>query len=193
MVTAAKARKPRVPKTATLKLDLGAGQHTAEGFEGVDLYPGPHVKHVVDLWKPRWPFRANSVSEIYSAHLVEHIPHGDGPVDGWYVFWNEVYRICKPDAKVTVVHPYGKNNRAFQDPTHRRYIVEETWSYLSQDWLKACGIEHYTGFKGNFQQVVISGAMADDVRSRHHETQTVMRDRNWNIISDLTVELKVMK
>lgn len=176
-----------------MRLDLGCGQRCQEGFEGVDLYPGDNVKHVVNLWAPKWPFRKNSVDEIFCSHLVEHIPHGNGPVDGWYQFWNEVWRICKPDAKVVVVHPYGKNNRAFQDPTHRRFIVEETWAYLNQGWLKANGIEHYTGFKGDFETVVMSGAVADDVRTRHHETQAVMRERNWNVLSDLTVELKAKK
>lgn len=83
-----------------MKLDLGSGPNPREGFEGVDLYPSENVKHVVDLFKPKWPFRKNSVDEIFSSHLVEHIPHGDGPVDGWYKFWNEVYRICKPGAEV---------------------------------------------------------------------------------------------
>lgn len=190
------AEKPkRKRKTKTLRLDLGCGQRCSEGFEGVDLHPADGVKHVVDLFgDTQWPFKTSSVDEIFSSHLVEHIPHGDGDVDGFYKFFNEVHRICKPDAKVVILTPYGKSNRALQDPTHRRSIVPETWNYLNQDWLKGNGIDHYTGFTGDFEIVVVYGNGPNQrLVGRNDAYIDEAQDFYWNSFADLAVELKVKK
>lgn len=187
------AEKPKKRTRKPLKLDLGCGQHCQEGFEGVDLYGD--AKHVVDLFgDAQWPFKTSSVDEIFSSHLIEHIPHGDGRVDGFYTFFNEVHRICKPDAKVVIVTPYGKSNRALQDPTHRRAIVPETWNYLNQEWLKANGIEHYTGFTGDFDVVVVYGNGPNQrLVGRNDGYVEEAQDFYWNTFADLVVELRVKK
>lgn len=175
-----------------MKLDLGCGVSPQEGFKGVDFHTD--ADYQVNLFEFPWPFKKSSVTEVFCSHFVEHIPHGDGPHDLWYLFWNEVHRICKKNAKVTVIHPYGKNNRAFQDPTHRRFLVEESWQYLTREWLDVNKIGHYTGFTGDFEIVTIAGTGMDtNIAMRNAEYQTQARQWYWNVIPDLVVELKVKK
>lgn len=192
--TPKKTRKPRL--VPSLKLNLGAGQRPVEGFQGVDIKKGPGIDHVTNLFQAPWPWPDNSVEETYSAHLVEHIPHYRpeyAGIDGWWVFFNELYRVCKPDAKSVFVHPYVKHERAFWDPTHTRYIHEVTWYYLSRAWREVQGLDHYDA-TCDFEVVVIQGTgVADNVAARNHEHQAFARESYWNVIPDLVVELKALK
>lgn len=182
-----------MPPKTPLKLDLGCGQRPTEGFEGVDIAPGDGVSHVVDLFKPGWPFADRSVSEIVSHHLIEHIPHDVGQDrDGWFVFWDEVYRILKRGGTVTVTCPYVKNERSFWDPTHTRYIHEMNFYYLNREWMEAQGLDHYST-DSNFEVTTISVGTNDSFAAKHHEAQQFAQAHYWNALGDLQVELKAIK
>lgn len=176
--------------TSGKKLDLGAGQNCTPGFESVDINGSPD--HRVNLFAFPWPFEDRSVKEIVSNHLVEHIPHYRPEYegrDGWDMFWSEVYRICRKNAKLTITHPYVKNDRAFWDPTHTRFIHETTWYYLDKNWRESQGLNHYFG-DYDFEVVLIQAQAADDLLLRSHEHQMYARMRYWNAVGDLTVQLK---
>lgn len=146
----------------TRKLDLACGQTPLDGFEGVDIFTG--AKHVVDLMKYPWPFEDSSVAELHCSHFIEHIPaihvnddgspaHGTTGRDALFRFFDECYRILVPGGKMRVQWPALRSNRAFQDPTHRRFIPEETIAlYLNADWRKLNHLDHYNvicHFAGN--------------------------------------------
>lgn len=180
---------------APKKLSLGCGQSKPEGYFGIDIIPVAGVDLVHDLWHFPWPIRANSVEELQCSHLIEHLPH-ERPgweKDGWFLFFDEVYRICKPDAVCTFQHPYVKSERAFWDPTHQRFIHETTWSYLSADWRKSMILDHYPA-EHNFEVTAIEGVGVDAItQAKHHEAQQFSRIHYWNVISDLVIVLKALK
>lgn len=125
------------------KLDFGCGPNPKEGFEGVDQYAfDGKVKHVFDLREPcgeskfapvyrkPWPWEASSVDEAYSSHFVEHL---DQQERCW--FFNELWRILKPNATALIIVPHWSSGRAYGDPTHKW----PAWSdmaayYLRKDW-----------------------------------------------------------
>ena len=91
---------------ATLKLDLGSGNRPTPGFKAVDITGEPD--YLVDLFQYPWPFKDRSVREVVSNHLIEHIPHYRpeyNGVDGFWMFFNELHRICTKNAKVTLHLP----------------------------------------------------------------------------------------
>lgn len=108
-------------------LDLGCGPSPREGYEGVDLYPGPGVTQVVDLICTPWPWDDNSVEGVNCSHLVEHLYD-------LTLFMAELWRVCKDGAEVHISHPYQFNVRAWQDPTHVRCINEISWFYFDKEW-----------------------------------------------------------
>lgn len=124
-----------------LKLDLACGQNPREGYEGVDRWHG--AKHVLDLLQFPWPWSDSSVEALHCSHFIEHIPHGDGEKDLFFTFFDECWRILKAGGIMTVITPCGRNNRAFWDPTHRRFIMSETFFYLNANWRKANKLDHY--------------------------------------------------
>jgi predicted SAM-dependent methyltransferase len=177
-------------KTA-LKLDLACGKGKQEGFTGVDISPDSDADQVVDLTQFPWPWKDDSVDELFSSHYVEHTPMGNP--DGLISFVEECYRILKPDHNITIVHPHGMSARAFQDPTHRRYIVPETWPYFAKDWREAAGLGHYpittdfgiermwfTGFQGDWGQ-------------RAEQSRNFALAHYWNVGLDVAVVLKARK
>lgn len=192
----------------TRKLDLACGQRPRDGYEGVDIWPG--AQHVVNLQEYPWPFADESVAELHCSHYIEHIPMGYIRVinaasgaaycmtelalghpdtkDTLFAFFDECWRILVPDGWLHIVVPCHRSDRAFQDPTHRRFITANTFAYMSQDWRRANGLDHYNvncNFVGTCNPIVDSA-----MNLRHPEAaQQIMRER-WNTILDWTADMQ---
>lgn len=198
-----RADKPILAQPAvTLKLDLAAGQNCREGFEGVDIWDG--ATHVQNLLEFPWKWADNSVDELHCSHFVEHIPMiyvddfgkevpcgSPGARDLFMRFFDECYRILKPDAWMTVITPCARSNRAFQDPTHRRFLVAESFFYLSKNWRDANKLDHY-GVTCNFDGSVNPTVMAE-MNTRAEEVQRNAFQKEWNAILDWVAKLKAIK
>ena len=177
----------------TLKLDLGAGSRPTEGFKSVDVVGDPD--YLVDLFQYPWPFKDRSVREACAHHFIEHIPHYRpeyNGVDGFWMFFNELHRVCTKNAKVTLTCPYFKNDRAFYDPSHTRYIHWMNFHYFDPQWMAAQQLEHYP-ITAHFQVVNIAGAVPDSLMNRTQEYQDQARDQYWNAMGDLEIILKAIK
>lgn len=169
-----------------MKLDIACGQNKQKGFKGVDIAPGPEVDFVWDLEKFPWePFEDNSVEEVYCSHYIEH-------TSDLISFMNEIWRICIPDAKVTFIAPYYTSIRAWQDPTHKRAISENTFLYFNQDWLKANKLDHYP-IKSNFKIENIMVFFNPPWDKKSEEARQFAAQHYFNVISDILVELRVIK
>jgi len=190
-----------------LKLDLGCGQNPKEGHEGVDLY-GEKAKHKVDLFKFPWPWADNSVDEMNCSHFLEHVParevvesdilKGIGDVDlggakylgadMLFAFMDEVYRILKVDAFINIVVPSGRSDRAFWDPTHRRFFMQQTFLYFNHDWRKMNGLAHYR-VTANFNFDVNPTFMAEE-GTKSPEALQYRYIHLWNVTADWVAKLK---
>lgn len=181
--------------TIPLKLDLACGQTPKEGFKGVDWW-FKGADYCFDLQQYPWPFEDNSVSEIYCSHYIEHIPmeyvdQGGAKKDALFAFFDECYRILKPDGLVTIITPSARSNRGFQDPTHRRFIVSETFLYFSDEWRKINKLDHYAA-NCNFG-ISVSHSMSSEMSLLHPEAQTRRFNESWNVVYDWLATLKSMK
>jgi predicted SAM-dependent methyltransferase len=188
-----------VTTDAPVRLDLASGQVPRPGFQGVDLFTGDHR---VDLLAFPWPWADGTVDEVVCSHFVEHIPMGFvdadnvvhplpgiGRKDLFLAFFDEVHRILKPGGKAEIVVPYLMSHRAFQDPTHRRFICEASFSYLMKPWRDANKLDHY-----NVQCDFIAEAcipITDPIEgTRIQEVQASRRQHYWNVVSDMIVVLR---
>jgi len=111
--------------------------------------------------------------------------------DFFFAFFDECWRILKHDATMTVVIPNARCNRAFQDPTHRRFIVAETFGYLLRDWRTANKLDHYR-VRCNFTSQV-NPIIPVELSTLHPEAQARRFHENWNTILDWHAVLKVVK
>ncbi len=111
-------------------LNLGCGSNNREGQVGVDKLHLPGVDYVWDLENTPWPFDDESCKGIISHHVLEHI-------NNIIPFMNEAHRILKDDCQFAIIVPLVMDEsgqfhkEAFQDPTHVRFFVKESFSYFT--------------------------------------------------------------
>lgn len=181
-------------KTTGLKLDLACGLSPKDGYQGVDLYGDKAaVKH--DLGSYPWPFEDGAAIDVHCSHFIEHIPmievqaHGFERQDALFAFFDEIHRILEVGGTVSLCWPALKTVRAFQDPTHRRFIPAETLQYLDKTWRDQVGLSHYQ-VKCNFEIVSATFSMSMDLSTRHPEAQARMTRGEWDAILDYVAVLK---
>ncbi len=193
------------PPPVTRKLDLAAGQSPRQGFEGVDIWSG--AQHVVDLMTFPWPFADESVLELNCSHYIEHIPMvyvgPDGAIrsvaqpgdkDALLAFFDECYRILVPEGWMHVQWPSHRNDRAFQDPTHRRFPTAQTVLYLNEEWRRANRLDHYN-VSCNFGGLPSDGAGCQPVASaaltlRIPEVAAREMNNYWNSVIDWMAKIQ---
>jgi hypothetical protein len=182
-----------------VRLDLAAGQTPRPGFQGVDLFTGD-VR--VDLLAFPWPWADGSVDEVVCSHFVEHIPMGfvddhnlvhplpgPGRKDLFFAFFDEVHRILKPGGKAEIVVPYLMHHRAFQDPTHRRFLCEASFSYLMKGWRDGNKLDHYN-VSCDFAVEACIPVTDPTEAARVPEVQAARRTHMWNVVGDMIVILR---
>jgi ubiquinone/menaquinone biosynthesis C-methylase UbiE len=107
------------------KLNLGSGRDIRSGYVNVDLVPLAGVDLVCDLQRLPWPFKDNSVDEVIAIHVIEHLPNTVRVME-------EIFRITRPGARITIEVPHYKHSNAYKDPTHVRFFTEETFDYFGK-------------------------------------------------------------
>lgn len=129
-------------------------------WHNVDRNPEPGVDECLDIFRYPFPWADNSFDGALLAHIAEHIPHeirksgwvegdtwdtaaGDDLKqarwediselqDGWYAFYSELHRVLTPGAIIHVLSPYAWSQGGVTDPTHTRYLTEQTFTHSMQ-------------------------------------------------------------
>ncbi|MDX2253278.1 MAG: methyltransferase domain-containing protein [Nitrospira sp.] len=173
-------KKKIKPSSAPIKIDIGCGPNKREGFIGVDVLPfGGKVDVVMDVRKTPWPWKDGEVEEVHCSHFLEHL---SGPER--IEFFNELYRVMKTGAKMTIVVPHWSSGRAYGDPTHKwPPVVEFSFYYLSKEW-RATNAPH-VGFKCDFE-VTWGYAIAGAWNVKSQEAQAFAVNHYREVAQDLT-------
>nr|WP_242016820.1 glycosyltransferase [Trichocoleus sp. FACHB-46] len=137
-----------------LRLDLGCGVWKAEGFVGVDVSGGPEVDVIADLNR-RFPFPDNSVDEIKAHDVIEHLKNNIHSM-------NEIWRVCKPYARVDVRVPSTDGRGAFQDPTHISFWNLNSFKYYCVEFPAYIELCRSYGFQGEFKILTLTEEESPD-------------------------------
>ena len=139
------------PFTEHLRAHLPASAYTQE-WVNVDRVSLEGIDEIVDLFAYPWirssngqRWAENSVDEIWASHIIEHIPHEAvllpeaaldpairqaSSIDGWYAWFYEAWRILKPGGIIHIVAPFAASLAGVIDPTHRRMVAPQSFSYF---------------------------------------------------------------
>ena len=112
-----------------MKLNLGCGPKRLAGWVNVDKSPAFQPDAVVDLERFPWPWPDSSAEEVLLNHVLEHL--GQSP-DTFIGVMRELWRVCKPGAKVRVNVPDPRHESFLGDPTHVRPVTLDTLALFSQ-------------------------------------------------------------
>jgi len=126
-----------------MKIDLGCGKNKKEGFLGVDILklPGVDIVHGLDSFP--YPFSESEVDEISMDQVLEHLKEPLRVLE-------ELYRISKDGAKITIGVPYFRSFYSVIDPTHRNFFGVSWFDYF--DPSKPLHVKYqysYVKFKNN--------------------------------------------
>ena len=126
----AAAPAPAPPAYAyPLKLNLGCGYKKLDGYVNADKYPDSQPDLLLDLEVLPWPFPDNSVTHIMMSNILEHI--GQQPALFLRIV-QELWRICAPQAEITISVPHPRHDHFLGDPTHVRAILPDTLHVFDQ-------------------------------------------------------------
>lgn len=108
-----------------MRIDLGGGHAPAPGHLNIDLVPEANIKW--DLNKGLPPeIEDNSIEGMRCHHVVEHL-HSVIPL------LNDCYRVMSIGAELEISTPYAGTVQWYQDPTHVKAFVPESFLYFSKD------------------------------------------------------------
>ena len=159
----AKAAAKTAEAAPELKIDVGCGKNKREGFVGFDQLTFDAVDAKVQLAGRHWNILSvynnriklptvvktvvgpdgkprkyttlvdNCVDEVHCSHFLEHLTNFN---DKWerVHFFNELWRVMKPDAKCTMIIPHWASSRYYGDPSHKEPFSEMGWFYLDPAW-----------------------------------------------------------
>ena len=122
----------------SMKLEIGCGPNKKKGFYGIDLFNYPGVDKIVDV-DSGIPFKDNSVKEIYTAHVLEHVRKFEFVIE-------EIYRVCAPNAKITIKVPYFSGKSAFFE-FHRRFFRYDSFTDFEQTKESMLSTQNPVNFK----------------------------------------------
>lgn len=162
------------------RINLACGQNKTKEFFGVDIAKAPGVDLVYDLERFPWPFPDNSVDEAFCNHYIEH-------TKDIIKFMDEVYRILRPGASITIRAPYYNSMRAWQDPTHTRVISEATFLYYNKEWRVINKMDHYP-IKSDFDYTFSYNFMPDWAM-RSEDARAFAIKHYTNVVSDIQIIL----
>lgn len=118
----------KILEPQTIVIDLGSGSKAEKrkqlGMVTVDQLDMPGVDIVADLNEGLTFLPDNSVDEIHSANVLEHIKNFE-------FLMKEIHRVLKPNGKKHLVVPHFSNPYHYSDPTHKNFFGYYTFFYFS--------------------------------------------------------------
>lgn len=158
-------------------LDLGCGSNKRAGAIGLDRRPGNEVNIVCDLER-LLPLRDEVAHEIHAHHILEHVRN-------LVQLMEEIYRVCRPGARVHVSGPYYTSRGAFRDPTHVRFLTEDMFQYFE--------LAMKYGIRTNFVMERIDYDVRRPFLYLPNFVVKYCRRHLWNVADSLRVTLRAIK
>lgn len=173
-------------------IDLGCGIRKKIGFIGVDVTKLDGVDIVCDL-NEGLPFEDNTIDEVYSNFLFEHIENS-------ILLFKELYRVCKNGSVIKFSVPHYQSETQYKDPTHKSIITPQMMRYFSDD--KWYGSDY--GFGINFKLVTIEynylppyhKFVSKKIFFLWPITKPILsffRRSLWNVVHSIWITLEVLK
>jgi SAM-dependent methyltransferase len=124
-------------------IDIGCGDNKHPGSLGIDRAPLPSVDLLADISRGL-PLQDSTVDSLHASHVLEHFDDLVGLMD-------EIWRVCKPGARVYVTVPHASSSYlTWRDPTHRRGMTLSTFSYFDRATHEGSAFAYYS--KAHFQR-----------------------------------------
>jgi hypothetical protein len=164
------------------RLNVGCGRNILPEWDNLDSVSSGEGVLVADL-EGQLPMTDDIYDEFLLSHVIEHIKK---PLH----MMQELWRVAKPDAVMTIRCPYGSSDDADEDPTHVRRMFLQSFGYFSQPFYWRADYN----YRGDWQPINV--ILSVD-RTRHvHETDQLVLSRimhERNLVGEMICNLKAVK
>ena len=170
----------------TMKLHLGCGRRTREGWVNVDTSPGRDIDVVTDLREIApggLPFEDDSFDEIFARELIERVSDARA-------FMSELYRIARPGCQLVLQGPHGASDNAWGHPGILRPFFPESFTAFGQPF-------YWRGDEGYASDWQVGFVILTLDRERylgvaHSERLRDIREKR-NVVNQMTVVMTAIK
>ena len=153
-----------------IKLDLGGGYKPKSGYISVDQTGFVNVG--ADLEK-QFPFKDDSVDEIWCSHTLEHIFNT-------MFFMNECWRILMKECRMKITVPRAPHPDAFTCPTHRHFFSPGTFNLFTNGY--------WCRFYGYNRWGIVQTASRDTENEVYREMIPIKGKMSYELLEQLTIE-----
>lgn len=105
-------------------LDVGCGRNKTPGSTGLDFNPRTNADVIHDMNVAPYPFPDDSFDLVVGNQVIEH-------VEDVLLVIAELYRVAKPGGRIVLDTPHYSDVASYTDPTHRRHLTTESFSYFT--------------------------------------------------------------
>src|ERR1041385_841369 len=154
-------RKAKIRNSASdtpLWIDVGCGDSKQPGYIGLDRFALPGVDIVCDLDRGI-PLKSDSVDYLLASHSLEHLRDLPAAIE-------EIFRVCKDRALITIIAPYEATRLNQANPYHFQAWNEHTARFFTTDGAYPLDAEEF-----DFPSITTWGLGASD----HSQSQVDLR------------------
>jgi glycosyltransferase involved in cell wall biosynthesis len=109
----------RRARSAPAALNMGCGHRKYVRKINVDILDDVDADMVVDLERTPWPWPDNYAEEVTFEHALEHM---GGDYKTFQAMMRELYRVCRPGARIAISAKHPLNNAFIHDPSCTRVV-----------------------------------------------------------------------
>jgi hypothetical protein len=163
----------------------------------VDVRRDVDATLVVDLEKTPWPWPDNYADEVHFDRALEHM---GADFKTFQTMMRELYRVCRPDARVVINAKHPWTNVFMHDPTCVRVVSPVVLAVFDRQSPTYEDVDLVPERKKvDFEVVERSQILAEPYRSQFESGQLSADDANrllescLNVASHFEIELRVHK
>lgn len=187
----------RPVRSVPTKLNLGCGRGRRLRAINVDVRRSVEPDLVVDLERFPWPFPDNFCDEVFFDRSLEHMGES---ADVFQSIMRELYRVCRPGARISILAKHPFNALYFSDPTCVRPVSPITMSLFDRSTDPRAAIEPLAVINGvDFEVTGRSVVLADYLKDQF-ETGTISEQQAHHLVettvnaaTDYQISLSVHK
>ena len=165
-----------------VKINVGCGRNTLEGWINIDEVALPSVDIVADLdqcAEVPLPLEDDSADEFLLSHIIEHLEY---PLP----LMQELHRIAKPGARAVIRVPHGASDDAYEDPTHVQQYFHGSFGYFSQPFYWRADYGYRGDWKAEKIEMMVPRADNEGLpASRIMEKINTLRNQVLEIVVEL--------
>ena len=168
-----------------VKIDIGCGKNCKDGFDGIDIIDFGQ-KHVYDVRKGLL-YDDDTVDEAFSRYFVPCLSNLGRRFER-VAFFNDLYRVLKPNATATIIVPSWNAAGGYGHPHFQEPLYEGGLFFLNKAWREVNAPE-VTEYTCDFDPTW-GYNMHPNLTARNQEYQQFALSNYCNAALDIMITLK---